>query len=41
MLVQTAAVSVWIVVTACEPVSVPLLMAFRSSSTWPIDAFVA
>ena len=40
MLESTAAVSVWIVVTACEPVSVPFWMAFRSSWTWPIDAFV-
>jgi hypothetical protein len=41
MLDHTAAVSVWTVVTACDPVSVPFMMASKSSSTWPIEAFVA
>ena len=40
VLVSTAAVSVWTVVTACDPVSVPFWIASRSSWTWPTDACV-
>jgi|SRR5580698_2342724 hypothetical protein len=40
MLESTAAASVWTCVTAVVPVSVPLRIASRSSSTAPIEACV-
>ena len=40
MLASTAAASVWIVVWACAPLSVPLRIASRSSRSWPSVACV-
>ena len=40
MLVRMAASSVWMADVAAVPVSVPLRMDWRSSSSWPTDACV-